>query len=163
MVGGGAIGLAAALALADTGRKVTVLERGRPGEEATRAAAGMLSPLGEATGPGPMLRIGLDSLARWPAYAARLSEETGLDLTLRMDGRLWVALDRTAAERLERHRAWVSAQGLGARWLSGVELSEREPALTHRAMAGLHLDGDGQVDNRALAEAIRRATERAGC
>ena len=42
VVGGGAIGLAAALALADTGRKVTVLERGRHGEEATQAAANVM-------------------------------------------------------------------------------------------------------------------------
>ena len=75
VVGGGAIGLAAARQLARAGRRVTLVERGRPGEEATRAAGGMLSPLAESSEPGPFLRLGLDSFALWPSFAAQLEEE----------------------------------------------------------------------------------------
>jgi glycine oxidase len=162
VVGGGAIGLAAARRLARAGRRVTLVERGRPGEEATRAAGGMLSPLAESPGPGPFLRLGLDSLALWPSFAAHLEEETGLNLDLRTEGKLLLALDTPAAERLRRRGEWTSREGLATCWLEGASLREREPAAA-AAVAGLHLEGDGQVDNRALAHALTRAAAAAGC
>ena len=162
VVGGGAIGLAAARELAQAGRRVTLIERGRPGEEATRAAGGMLSPLAESSGPGPFLRLGLESLALWPSFAARLEEETGLDLDLRTEGKLLLALDTPAAERLRRRGAWANSEGLATRWLEDASLRDREPAAA-AAVAGLHLEDDGQVDNRALAHALARAAAAAGC
>ena len=162
VVGGGAIGLAAARALATAGRRVTLVERGRPGEEATRAAGGMLSPLAESSGPGPFLRLGLESLALWPSFAARLEEETGLDLDLRTEGKLLLALDAPAAERLRRRGKWANNEGLATRWLEDASLRSREPAAAP-AVAGLHLEDDGQVDNRALAHALAQAAAAAGC
>ena len=117
VVGGGAIGLAAARALAATGRRVTLIERGRPGEEATRAAGGMLSPLAESAGPGPFLRLGLESLALWPSFAERLEDDTGMNLDLRTEGKLLLALDEPAAERLRRRSRWTDDEGLATRWL----------------------------------------------
>ena len=162
VVGGGAIGLAAARALAATGRRVTLIERGRPGEEATRAAGGMLSPLAESAGPGPFLRLGLESLALWPSFAERLEDDTGMNLDLRTEGKLLLALDEPAAERLRRRSRWTDDEGLATRWLEGSSLTEREPAAA-AAVAGLHIDDDGQVDNRALAHALARAAAAAGC
>ena len=162
VVGGGAIGLATARALAVTGRRVTVIERGRPGQEATRAAGGMLSPLAESPGPGPFLRLGLDSLALWPSFAAGLEEETGLNLDLRTEGKLLLALDTPAAEQLRGRWEWTRREGFATDWLEGAALREREPNATSAAVAGLHLEGDGQVDNRALADALVRSTA-AGC
>jgi glycine oxidase len=162
VVGGGAIGLAAARELAAAGRRVTLVERGRPGEEATRAAGGMLSPLAESSGPGPFLRLGLESLTLWPSFAARLEEETGMDLNLRTDGKLLLALDVPAAERLQRRAKWVSSEGLATQWLEDASLRDREPAAA-TAVAGLHLEDDGQVDNRTLAQALARAAASAGC
>ena len=56
MVGGGVIGCSIALKLARLGLTVAVIERGRVGGEASRAAAGMLSPQTEAFRPGSFLR-----------------------------------------------------------------------------------------------------------
>ena len=162
VVGGGAIGLAAARALAATGRRVTLIERGRPGEEATRAAGGMLSPAAESAGPGPFLRLGLESLALWPSFAERLEDDTGMNLDLRTEGKLLLALDEPAAERLRRRGRWTNDEGLATQWLEGSSLREREPAAA-AAVAGLHIDDDGQVDNRALAHALARAAAAEGC
>ena len=162
VVGGGAIGLAIARELARSGRRVTVVERGRTGEEATRAAGGMLSPLAESSGPGPFLRLGLDSLALWPSFAARLEEETGLDLDLRTEGKLLLAFDQHETERLRRRERWVKGEGLETRWLEDSNLREREPAAA-TSIAGLHLEDDGQVDNRVLAHALDRTAAAAGC
>ena len=57
VVGGGVIGCSIALELAGSGLEVTVVDRGALGGEASTAAAGMLAPQGEATGPGPMLDL----------------------------------------------------------------------------------------------------------
>ena len=139
-----------------------VLERGRTGAEATGAAGGMLSPLGESAGPGVGLRLGLDSLALWVEYAAALTAESGVDLDLRLDGKLLLALDEGAAARLRAHRGWIAEAGERAEWLEGDALGRREPGAAHAA-AGLLLPDEGQVDNRALARALRVAAERAGC
>ena len=55
VVGGGVIGLACAWRLAQRGAEVAVLERGEPGQGATRVAAGMLAPVGELTFGEPEL------------------------------------------------------------------------------------------------------------
>ena len=162
VVGGGAIGLACARALATTGRRIVVLERGRTGAEATHAAAGMLSPIGEAVGPNPLLGLGLASLARWKEFAAELGAESGVDVDLRFDGKLLVARDAASAERLRKRGAWIWEAGLDAEWLEGREVALREPAVDG-AVAGLFLPQEGQVDNRALARALRVVVERSGC
>ncbi|MCZ6904350.1 MAG: FAD-dependent oxidoreductase, partial [Acidobacteria bacterium] len=43
IVGGGLIGASVAFRLAQAGRKVAVVDRGEPGQEASSAAAGMLA------------------------------------------------------------------------------------------------------------------------
>src|SRR5688572_24281898 len=125
VVGGGAIGLACARAVAAEGRSVVLLERGRTGAEATHAAGGMLSPLGESAGPGAGLRLGLESLALWPAYAAALTAASGVDVDLRLDGKLLLALDDAAAERLRARRAWIERAGERVEWLEGEALRRR--------------------------------------
>lgn len=162
VVGGGAIGLACALTLAATGRRIVVLERGRTGAEATHAAAGMLSPIGEAVGPDPLLWLGLDSLARWKEFAAELETESGVDVDLRFDGKLLVARDLASAQSLRKRKAWISEAGLDAEWLEAPEVALREPAVDG-AVAGLFLPQEGQVDNRALARALRIVVEQSGC
>jgi glycine oxidase len=123
----------------------------------------MLSPLGESPGPGAFLRLGLDSLGRWPAFAAALRAESGVDVELRLDGKLLLALDDEAAGRLRERRAWIEGEGERAEWLEGAAaLARREPGAA-RGVAGLLLPQEGQVDNRALARALRVAVERAGC
>lgn len=162
VVGGGAIGLAVARALAGEGASVTVLDRGRPGEQATRAAGGMLSPLAEAHGPGPFLALGVDSLALWPGFAGALEEQTGVALDLRTDGKLLLALDEGAAARLRERAAWIQAAGFAATWLDPEAVRAREPGAA-AARAALHIEADGQVDNRALGAALTAAAGRAGC
>src|SRR5688572_23416707 len=80
IVGGGVIGCAIARRAARDGLSVVVVERGTPGMEASWAAAGMLSPLAEADGPGPFLDLLLAARELYPAYAAALREETGADV-----------------------------------------------------------------------------------
>src|SRR3954452_6210330 len=73
VIGGGVIGLSVAWCAARRGMTVTVFDRGALGDGASRVAAGMLAPVSEADAGEPaLLRAGLASAARWPAFAAEL-------------------------------------------------------------------------------------------
>lgn len=162
VVGGGLIGCAVAREAAIRGARVTLLEPSEPAGESSRAAAGMLSPLGEAADAGPFLRLALQSLDLYPEFAAALAEESGLDVGYRRGGRTLVALDDAEREELARRLRWQSAEGLAVRWLDPDELRESEPAIAQGAVAALRLPCDAWVDVRTLGPASWRAAARRG-
>ena len=136
VVGGGVIGCSIAESLAVEGVRVRLLERGDVGAEASGAAAGMLAPVGEAHGDGPLLRMGLESLARFPALCARLEEEVGVDAELESSGALHVAIDEAARARFAARFARLPADlppGAAPAWLDldGLPsgLAEAAPAI----------------------------------
>ena len=163
VVGGGVAGLGIAWRLAEAGRGVVVLERGRVGRGATWAAAGMLGPTVELGFEELDLHaLGRESLRRWPAFARDLQRASGVDVGYRADGTLVVADDRDSARALRRLFAFQQEQGARVDWLSGEEAADLEPLLSPRLPAAIHSPDDHQVDNRALARALHLAAEQAG-
>jgi len=148
ILGGGLIGLALAHELARHGRAATVLSR-RRSEAAGFVAAGMLAPHAEGL-EAPLLALGQASLARIPAWVARIESDSGLACGLRICG--IVVPFASAAERdaypTAAHGAPLDRTGL-----------EREiPAIGTLWQAGLLFPQDGQIDNRRR---LMRALERA--
>src|SRR5678815_3169344 len=93
IVGGGVIGLTIARALALRGvRDVCLVERGRLGTEASWAAAGMLLPQVEADAADEFFNLACQSRDLYPAFAAALREETGIDVELDTTGTLYTHL-----------------------------------------------------------------------
>src|SRR5262245_60435668 len=88
IVGGGVIGCSIALRLAEHQMKVLVIERGTIGCEASRAAAGMLSPQAEAVVSSPFFDLCLRSRQLYPSFAASLAELSGVDPEYRDEGTL---------------------------------------------------------------------------
>ncbi|HET6764452.1 MAG TPA: FAD-dependent oxidoreductase, partial [Longimicrobiaceae bacterium] len=128
VIGGGVIGCAVARKAALGGLSVVVLERGRPGAEASHAAAGMLSPLAEADGPGLFLDLLLRAREEYPAFAEALRAETSTDVAYSGAGTLYLSLrGEDDAELLERLH-WQSAAGLPVERLSAEEVRALEPA-----------------------------------
>jgi glycine oxidase len=162
IVGGGVMGCAVALRLAQRGIAVTVIERGIPGAEASSAAAGMLAPQMEADGPGPMLELGLRSRALYPALAAELQVMTGIDIGYVKSGVLAVALTEDDERALTARRIWQTARGMRLEALSGAAARQREPALGPEARMALLFADDAQVNPRALARAFSQAAAAAG-
>ncbi|HSF24008.1 MAG TPA: FAD-dependent oxidoreductase, partial [Blastocatellia bacterium] len=70
IVGGGVVGCSIALKLAEVGLSVAVIERGRVGCEASRAAAGMLAAQSETSGVGPFFDLCLQSRSMYRQFAA---------------------------------------------------------------------------------------------
>ena len=178
VVGGGVAGLGVAWRLAQRGRRVAVFERDRAGRGANRrgadrrgadrrgaswAAAGMLAPAAELGFEElDLYAFGRESLARWPAFARELREATGQDVGYRTEGTFVVADDRDSARALRRLFRFQTEHGARVEWLTGDEAAEREPLLSPRLPAAVWSPDDHQVDNRALADALRATAEAAG-
>src|SRR6478609_7874571 len=112
IIGGGIMGCAVALRLAQRGVGVTVVERAIPGAEASSAAAGILGPQMEAEAPGPLLDLGLMSRALYPSLAKELHDATGIDVGYARSGVLAVSLDEAGEGELARRRTWQTARNL---------------------------------------------------
>lgn len=163
VVGGGVAGLGVAWRLAAAGRRVAVLERGRTGRGATWAAAGMLAPAAELGFEElDLYALGRESLRRWPAFARDLEAASGVAVGYRTEGTLVVADDRDSARALRRLYAFQDKHGVPVEWLFGDEATVREPLLSPRLPAAVFSPEDHQVDNRALADALRQAAGAAG-
>jgi glycine oxidase len=163
VVGAGVIGLACAWRAAQRGLSVRVIDRDTPGAGASRVAAGMLAPVGEASwGEEALLQLNLDSARAYPQFAAELEEASGRPVGYRRSGALHVALDVDEAEELRRHHELQRSLGLAAEWLRPAECRELEPGLAPGIAGGVHAADDAEVDPRTLVGALVTAIGRAG-
>ena len=153
IVGGGIIGCALALRLSEEGLKITVVERGEPGREASWAAAGMLAPSSEHHEEPAMEELARASAALYPKWIERLGAEAASKVEYRTEGTLQVAFSEEEARELE---------GLPGERISPAEARCREPALSEGVIAAVHLPDDHQLDNRRLLELLVQAGVRAG-
>lgn len=145
ILGAGIIGLACAEELIARGHEVSIVDPA-PGRGASYAAAGMLSPGGEAWfGEERLVALGLRSLALWPSYAERLG------VTLHRGDTLLVGWDVDDLAEIERRAVLVDG-----RPLDRVELREREPALAGPIAGGVAVPAEAAVDPRAVLDALRR-------
>jgi glycine oxidase len=160
VVGGGVVGCAVAFELAREGQGVVLLERGELAGEASGAAAGMLLPLGESSGEGPLAALGRRSLALFPGLVAELRERSGIDPELVVCGALHLAEDARAAARL-RARAEVLAEP-GAEWLEPAEVRALEPRLGPHVAGALFARGEAHVRSALLTRAAAGAAASLG-
>jgi glycine oxidase len=162
IIGAGIVGLGIAFRLAGRA-EVSVFDRGKAGMGSSHAAAGMLAACCEAEpGEEALLALGRDSQARWPGFARELFEASGVDVELRQEGTLVLAL--TADDQAEAaHRLdFQKKLGLPLEWLSAAETRAREPHLAGKIAGAVFSPQDHQVDNRKVVAALRVAAERAG-
>lgn len=161
VIGAGVIGCAVARELARRGRSVVVLERDSPGRRATWAAAGMLSPLGEAREGGPLLELADASLRGYASFAAALREESGVDVEYRTSGKLHITLGNSDDE-LRDLASSPAAERFEARFLDGADARALEPALSERVSSAVLVGRDHRVNNRLLAQALLAGCMAAG-
>lgn len=162
IAGGGIIGCSIALELARAGLKVIIVERGRIGCEASRAAAGMLAPQTEAMKPGRFLDLCLKSRSMYRDFAAQLAELSGIEVEYRDEGMLFVALEEADLKRAEVWSSWQVKARLALENLSPDALREMEPAVTGLAAGAIFIPDDHQVENRKLMDALSIALVRSG-
>ncbi|MBI4458824.1 MAG: glycine oxidase ThiO [Acidobacteria bacterium] len=161
IVGGGIIGCTLARSLAAAGMRVAVIERGAPGQEASSAAAGMLSPSAEAEKGSPLFTLCRESLLRYRPLAADLLSETGIDPQYRTEGTLLLFENEQERQAMLPSIEWQQSLGIPIQELPQQELREREPRLADPA-GGFYLPEDHQIDNRLLLQALVQSCRQRG-
>lgn len=162
IAGGGLIGLAIAWRCAQRGLTVTVVDD-PAGSGAWYAAAGMLAPVTEAAyGEEALLALCRDSLARFPDFAAELTEASGVAVRLRTAGTMVVGFDADDMSAISETLAFQHELGLAARRLTPRDARALEPSLTPRLRGAVQVPDDYSVDARVLRAALRVAAESAG-
>src|SRR6185295_12961819 len=162
IVGGGVIGCSIAWRLTQAGLSVSLIEKGRIGREASRAAAGMLSPQGESQTPGPFFDLCLRSRALYRDFTQELFDVSGVDSEYKDEGTLAIVFDH---ENLEERTAWARWQrdaGLPIEFVSADELRKLEPAVTESASTAIFLPQEHQIENRRLMDGLEIAIRNAG-
>ncbi len=162
VIGGGVIGLSIAWRAAQRGMRVTVADP-EPGGGASRAAAGMITPISEAAyAEKELFRLGRESQRRYPAFAAELTGMTGEPTGYRQAGTLQVAYDADDLAILGEYQALQESFGMPARRLSARECRREEPMLDPSVRGGLLAPDDASVDPRLLTRALLAAAAAAG-
>jgi len=160
IVGGGVIGCSLARELAGRGVRVTLLERGELGEEASTAAAGLLSPQAECEAPGPFFDLALESRNLYSGWACALEAETGIEVGYHKAGTLRCSFGEPEDERLFASLLWQRAAGLPVERLGRAEVEEHlEGRLSPEVREALFFPEDAIVHNGWLMRALRRAIE----
>jgi glycine oxidase len=87
---------------------------------------------------------------------------TGVDVELRQEGTLSVALTADDQARVTHDLEFQQGLGLPVEWISAGAARKREPHLGARLAGALWSPADHQVENRKLTQALLTAAERAG-
>ncbi|MCU1492188.1 MAG: glycine oxidase [Acidimicrobiaceae bacterium] len=162
IAGAGVIGSTVAWRLAETGRRVCLVDP-LPGRGASYAAAGMLAPVAEAAyGEEVLLGLNLRAAASWSAFAGELEACAGQQIGFEQSGTLLVAYDPGDRKVLAEVHGYQNDLGLSARWCTPSECRRLEPALAPGVHAGVLAEGDARVDNRRLMAALGAACMNAG-
>jgi glycine oxidase len=162
IIGAGVVGLGIAWRIAGRAA-VTLFDRGKAGSGASHAAAGMLAACCEAEpGEEALIALGRESQARWPAFAEELLRVSGIDVELRREGILHLALTADDQAEIAQRLEFQRQLDLPLEWLSAAATRAREPHLAGKIAGALFSPEDHQVDNRKLVQALRVAAEAAG-
>jgi len=162
IIGGGIIGASCAWRLASEGVEVVVLERGRLGQEASWAAAGLIGPQGEAEEPGPFFDLCMAGKESFDASVERLAKESGVDPEYDHQGMLYVAFTEHECDELAGRARWQRAGGGKVEELSTAEALKIAPALSPKIIYALYLPTNWRTENRKLTQAYVAAAANKG-
>ena len=162
IAGGGVIGGSIAFELCRAGLRVGVFDRQQPGQEASWASAGIISPAPESPGMIALVPLGKASVALYPEFVAQVEEASGKNTGFRPKGTLAALFSRDTKEELSTIIALHHGLGLKAEPLRPDDARELEPSLSERVEAAVLRPDECSVDNRALTEAVLEGARRNG-
>ncbi|GLT10730.1 D-amino-acid oxidase [Sulfitobacter porphyrae] len=150
VIGGGIVGLTAALSLAERGIPVVVLEKGRLAGEQSSRNLGWVRKTGRNIHDLP---LSVESDRLW----AEMPQRVGADVGYRDAGIMYVA--RSEAE-MAKHETWIGSAGgraLDSRLLSADEIDRLVPGGAERWYGGIHTPSDGRAEPTLASSAIANA------
>lgn len=155
VIGAGIYGLVVAYHLAAAGVGVVVLDRGRPGAEASSANAGSI---GVQNKPLTMQAQTLRSAEVWD----RLRDELDHDIGYERIGGMRIATSEADHDVLERQRPEQHAIGIPVEMLTGASLRREAPYLGPDVVAAAYCALDGLSNPLATNHAYQLAATRHG-
>ncbi len=153
VIGGGVIGLSLAYELAGHGVRVTVVDQGAMGQEASWAGAGMLIPGCLAKARSPEARLRAASFELWPEWTAQLREETGIDNGHRLCGGMELLLPPGSKAWEAEVNGWRE-EGVTVEPLDPAAALQIEPKLTPGLLAAYRLPAMAQIRNPRHLKAL---------
>jgi D-hydroxyproline dehydrogenase subunit beta len=155
IAGGGIVGAACALACAQRGLKVALVERDVLGSGATAAGMGHIVVMDDSEAQFALTRY---SQELWKELAAHLSASAEYE----QRGTIWIAADGEEMEAAERKFAYYSERSVPCRLLTAHDLQREEPNLAPGFAGGLLVPEDGVVYPPAVALELARRAEKLG-
>jgi glycine/D-amino acid oxidase-like deaminating enzyme len=128
--GGGIVGSSCALACAQAGMRVALVERDLLGSGATAAGMGHIVVMDDSDAQFSLTRR---SQQLWQRLSATLPTSAEYETP----GTLWVAADEEEMAEAERKHRWLAARGVPSQIFSSSELSALEPNLREGLAGGL--------------------------
>jgi glycine oxidase len=162
IAGGGIIGGAIAFELGQHKLRALVIDRQSPGQEASWAAAGMLSPAPDSADAVPLVPLASASLNIYPAFVSAVESVSGMSAGYRPYGAIEAFFEADAENKLAAMIAQHHQLGLDTEILHIEDAAVLEPHINHDIRAAAILRKEAAVDNRAFTRAILRAAELGG-
>ena len=160
VVGGGLIGCASAYQLTRAGFDVTLMERDAIASNASRYNAGNLNPLHGT--PSFLLSFALEAFHLHEQVRAELAR-LGCVVPVFPVQRIHLGYEERDRESLEDIAAlFDSTAGFSATWLTGVELSSREPRLSPDLRFGVLTEGNLAIDSYEFTRSLALGSEKLG-
>ena len=156
IVGAGLIGCSIAMALANEGLHVALIEKSVPGAEASSVAAGILAPVIEHLADDTMRMLGIESRNLHQKQATKLLAEEGMDVGYRASGALWAGPHATSAARASKLHALRIPHTL----LDRAGIATHEPAIDVAIESALLLPEEASIEPTRLLRALLLACER---
>lgn len=150
VTGAGVSGLLLARELLRAGASVYVLDKSEAGREASWAGGGIVSPLYPWRYPDPVTVLANYAQTAYPALAADLLLETGIDSQLSPSGLLMLDAD-DHFEALQ----WAALHQRSMTALNSAEIYRREPLLAGGAGHALWMPDVANIRNPRLLKALR--------
>ncbi|RKF14155.1 FAD-binding oxidoreductase [Roseovarius spongiae] len=155
IIGCGLFGAFTALFLARRGLRVTVLERGAVGAQASATNFGNIRLHGRSAGQYP---LSLRAQELWEEYAGLTGEDCEIELT----GHLYFARTEEGCETLRREAETAAQFGVVSDVLQGPALRERFPFLAPDIPLAAFSPRSAVANPRLATVPVARAVERAG-
>ncbi|EUC16872.1 UNVERIFIED_ORG: glycine/D-amino acid oxidase-like deaminating enzyme [Burkholderia sp. CF145] len=164
VLGGGLVGSAVAWGLAREGAQVTVLDQDDGAFRASRGNFGLVWIQGKGYGLSPYARWSRSSATRWPALAAALLDETGIDVALRQPGGFHFCFsDDDLADRAKRLGTMQRELGdYPYQLLDAREVRERLPQIGPDVIGASYTPMDGHVNPLKLLRALHTGMQQRG-
>jgi glycine/D-amino acid oxidase-like deaminating enzyme len=158
IAGGGLMGAALGWALAGLGHDVLVLDGDDLDPRASRANLGLVWVSDKGLDQPEYARWSREAALQWPAFAALLEAETGIDLQLQQPGGYNFALSEREMEHLTSNMATIARQTDGAlgryEMLDRQDLRHRLPAIGPDVVGASFCPYDGHVNSLRLFRAL---------